>query len=883
MVKGASYDVCADVWSLGITLYELCEGEPPYCNKTTHKAHALIASRPSPKFKNPSLWSNECNDFLSLCLEKDVSKRPHASDLLRHAWVQSGVDDVLNGTFQPSALKSYYDENIIAIRAIRHADDSSDNSDDEYEEGIHTELEKARLHAEIESETVGDVARLKAEQDSALEEGRRLKEDQARTDDEDNRDATQREAGLKAGQSLSLLEVERRLKEEALQKEAMLEVGEERGLKEVFSEEENKKLKEEAAQNESVLQAGKNCNFEEDTRLTEVSSHNKDIVLSLDVKCTVEKDTKLRTDTEILEIDAKVGTQHDEQEMVKAGFNNAVKDTNMKANRDSASKDEGNEVTTEEKELIYGQIDGVIVEKDKHNAEVDKAMWPPCFTLKAQKRNNAAIKVSLWKPAFFVLDEGTLKYYRTKDDYHHNKDATQRTSNLALKKENRFQLSEQTSVELLATPSHTIRINDRIHDWNVSVKCGDENCCVQLVTSIKSHVEHMKIVSKNQGEPQVSLTNEEKITDLKLHIPKKESIEKGETSRASKNQNSDLYDGVVTSTEQHLPRDTVETMSQDQIDVSCVEEETTVNDSPKQDIARRTIENMSEDPIDVSCVEKDSKEDLIDEVKTTKECVVTDDQVNIKFDETAEISNLGEELDEVTNGGIEQVVESLAECDACGDTKEREHSESEIKHIQVEVEELIDVEKNTEKGCEVVDVEKMNSCMSHASTTSFVQANRTINDLWASEKEKQDDEIKRISRKVRSREAKAVSDKPCVMRGWVYKRTDHLHNWKRRYMVIEGSVIRYYMTDKNAKPRGMFVLSENSRVEKDGNTICVSNVVGTHNGGKSIISRRPYVFRLTKDDWALGTWVLAIEDNIAHSKSLPSLQDCFKRYSEGEK
>jgi serine/threonine protein kinase len=96
MIKGATYDGCADVWSLGITLYELCEGEPPYRKQNSRKTLTLIASRPSPTHKVASNWSAECRDFLKQCLEQNVLLRPTISELLHHPWVKQNVQTIIS-------------------------------------------------------------------------------------------------------------------------------------------------------------------------------------------------------------------------------------------------------------------------------------------------------------------------------------------------------------------------------------------------------------------------------------------------------------------------------------------------------------------------------------------------------------------------------------------------------------------------------------------------------------------------------------------------------------------------------------------------------------------------------------------------------------------
>lgn len=82
-----SYDIRCDVWSLGITAIELAEGEPPLADIHPMRALFQIPRNPPPKLKNPAEWSDDFNDFLSVCLVKDYEKRPLMSDLMNHKFI----------------------------------------------------------------------------------------------------------------------------------------------------------------------------------------------------------------------------------------------------------------------------------------------------------------------------------------------------------------------------------------------------------------------------------------------------------------------------------------------------------------------------------------------------------------------------------------------------------------------------------------------------------------------------------------------------------------------------------------------------------------------------------------------------------------------------
>uniref|UniRef100_A0A7N6FHT3 non-specific serine/threonine protein kinase n=1 Tax=Anabas testudineus TaxID=64144 RepID=A0A7N6FHT3_ANATE len=81
--KDRPYDYKADIWSLGVTLIELAQIEPPNHEMNPMRVLLKIAKSDPPTLMQPSRWSPEFNDFLKRCLDKNVDSRWSATQLLQ--------------------------------------------------------------------------------------------------------------------------------------------------------------------------------------------------------------------------------------------------------------------------------------------------------------------------------------------------------------------------------------------------------------------------------------------------------------------------------------------------------------------------------------------------------------------------------------------------------------------------------------------------------------------------------------------------------------------------------------------------------------------------------------------------------------------------------
>ncbi|KAM6040428.1 serine/threonine-protein kinase 10-like [Chlamydotis macqueenii] len=90
--KESPYGYKVDIWSLGITLIEMAEMEPPYHELNPLRVLLKIAKSQPPTLRHPRRWSEEFKDFLRKSLEKSPEERWSASQLLQHPFV-AGVSD----------------------------------------------------------------------------------------------------------------------------------------------------------------------------------------------------------------------------------------------------------------------------------------------------------------------------------------------------------------------------------------------------------------------------------------------------------------------------------------------------------------------------------------------------------------------------------------------------------------------------------------------------------------------------------------------------------------------------------------------------------------------------------------------------------------------
>eukprot|EP01129_Flabellula_baltica_P004523 TRINITY_DN1579_c0_g1_i2.p1 TRINITY_DN1579_c0_g1~~TRINITY_DN1579_c0_g1_i2.p1 ORF type:complete len:338 (+),score=88.13 TRINITY_DN1579_c0_g1_i2:366-1379(+) len=91
LIRGENYDQRVDVWSLGIMMLEMAEGEPPYMDLPPLRALFFITTKGIPGLQHPEKWSEDFRDFLALTITAEPSERPNSEDMLKHEFMKKAV------------------------------------------------------------------------------------------------------------------------------------------------------------------------------------------------------------------------------------------------------------------------------------------------------------------------------------------------------------------------------------------------------------------------------------------------------------------------------------------------------------------------------------------------------------------------------------------------------------------------------------------------------------------------------------------------------------------------------------------------------------------------------------------------------------------------
>ncbi|BFZ11570.1 hypothetical protein BsWGS_14609 [Bradybaena similaris] len=88
VISRLPYGPEVDIWSLGIMVIEMIDGEPPFFNEPPLQAMRRIRDMPPPKLKNTHKVSPRLQGFLDRMLVRDHAQRATAAELMQHQFLR---------------------------------------------------------------------------------------------------------------------------------------------------------------------------------------------------------------------------------------------------------------------------------------------------------------------------------------------------------------------------------------------------------------------------------------------------------------------------------------------------------------------------------------------------------------------------------------------------------------------------------------------------------------------------------------------------------------------------------------------------------------------------------------------------------------------------
>ncbi|KAK4337170.1 hypothetical protein RND71_043486 [Anisodus tanguticus] len=126
--KDHPYEYKADIWSLGITLIELAERQPPNHGLTPMRVLLRIQKSEAPTLEQPNKWSTVFRDFIKSCLVKDPNLRPSVEELKKHKFIcEISEKEITSINYLLTEFQADYVEEVEVITVTDNEEDHNED------------------------------------------------------------------------------------------------------------------------------------------------------------------------------------------------------------------------------------------------------------------------------------------------------------------------------------------------------------------------------------------------------------------------------------------------------------------------------------------------------------------------------------------------------------------------------------------------------------------------------------------------------------------------------------------------------------------------------------------------------------------------------------